>query len=343
MTHFTYLLGAGASFNSIPIVTEFEDRLQFHLDLLEGTRLGHETNRVHLDAYLDEVKDLKPKLQHYTSVDTYAKFLKLKGQEKEYHSLKNCLTMFFMIEQFVNLENIRLTFKSNLENKKPYRLDPRYNNFIVSLMNRPKWPSNLKVLSWNYDFQLQLAANSISYDLAKYYPCEYDETQVDLFHLNGIAGISRENQLILDRDTERSLDAVIRHWEDLTRGRGYNQYMKYAWESNLDFGPVEDHLKKSDVLVVIGYSFPFFNRDVDYKIFDLLQQGNSLKKIYFQNGILNGEFLYEQFNLKRPSPDDTRMMELLAPGPPPRETEVYIEQYKELDRFFIPREYQYQD
>lgn len=50
------------------------------------------------------------------------------------------------------------------------------------------------------------------------------------------------------------------------------------------------------ILVVIGYSFPFFNREVDKQIFNELNN-RVLKKIYFQDPVLNGKQLISQFGL----------------------------------------------
>ncbi len=35
MPNITYLLGAGASYHAIPIVTELEERMEFHLQFLQ--------------------------------------------------------------------------------------------------------------------------------------------------------------------------------------------------------------------------------------------------------------------------------------------------------------------
>jgi len=51
----------------------------------------------------------------------------------------------------------------------------------------------------------------------------------------------------------------------------------------------------TNILVVIGYSFPFFNRKIDQQIFYSMH--NTLQKIYFQDPFNTGEQLKSQFNL----------------------------------------------
>ena len=59
-----------------------------------------------------------------------------------------------------------------------------------------------------------------------------------------------------------------------------------------------DHMASdTTILVIIGYSFPYFNRKTDAQIFNKLKESGKLKKIYFQNPYLDGSFLKNQFDL----------------------------------------------
>ena len=62
----------------------------------------------------------------------------------------------------------------------------------------------------------------------------------------------------------------------------YKIELYFSWEnpSFLQQSNLREFLKPIEVLVIIGYSFPFFNRKSDSKIFQYLQ---NLKKIYIQN------------------------------------------------------------
>lgn len=337
MSHFTYLLGAGASFHAIPTVLEFEDRIEFHSKVLgRKEALDQVSNPDNLKSYINGIIRMKRDIKHYTSVDSYAKYLSLTGNQDKYHEVKNLLTIFFMLEQFLDFGELNAGYEKDSEDKKKYRLDPRYNNFVVSIMNEPIWPENLKILSWNYDFQMQLACNSISRGLLKYFPNDEPLENYNLVHFNGIAGISHDRRLVLDNDNVRDLNDIFSHWSDLTHGRGRNTFIKFAWEDTFDFDFIKDHLYKTEYLVVIGYSFPFFNRKIDSKLFQLLCDGTRLKKIYFQNNKLNGSFLYNQFSLPRMLRKSEKTMALFddhfSEG-------IDIEHIADTDRFFIPVEY----
>ena len=69
------------------------------------------------------------------------------------------------------------------------------------------------------------------------------------------------------------------------------------------------------ILVIIGYSFPFFNREYDRKIIEILKN-SGLNKVYYQDIINKGDFLSSQFNIKND----------------------IIENYDRVGQFFVPPE-----
>ncbi|CAN5783425.1 hypothetical protein BH11BAC7_BH11BAC7_17550 [soil metagenome] len=71
----------------------------------------------------------------------------------------------------------------------------------------------------------------------------------------------------------------------------------------------------SEFLVVIGYSFPFFNRNIDRQLLENLLL--SVRKIYFQDPYLDGSFLRAQFGVGG---------------------NVAIEHIKDTNQFFLPHE-----
>ncbi|MDB2462896.1 hypothetical protein N9W61_02200 [Algibacter sp.] len=60
--------------------------------------------------------------------------------------------------------------------------------------------------------------------------------------------------------------------------------MSFAWENfgkELKFySDLRDSIENTDILIVIGYSFPFFNRKIDKFILDSM---DGLEKIYVQD------------------------------------------------------------
>lgn len=99
----------------------------------------------------------------------------------------------------------------------------------------------------------------------------------------------------------------------------------FAWEKSTKSAELlryrmkisQNIVKDSDVLVVIGYSFPLFNRLIDKEIFNSLTESGKLKKIYYQDPNKSGEFLKSQFNLS---------------------SDIEIISITDVDSYFIPNE-----
>ncbi len=58
-------------------------------------------------------------------------------------------------------------------------------------------------------------------------------------------------------------------------------------------------VEKTTIMVVIGYSFPFLNRDIDKLIFAELAKQGTLRKIYYQDPKLDGKELISKFSLQQ--------------------------------------------
>jgi hypothetical protein len=145
MENITYLFGAGASRNCLPVVSEMSDRIievcrKFQHQLNHYGALGSKLNKevgikiIEDLNWLSDICDVKKNF----SVDTYAKKLLLAKKDEEYDKLKNILTLYFTLQQKYKLPDIR------------------YDNFWASLLNESNnFPKNIKILSWNYDFQME--------------------------------------------------------------------------------------------------------------------------------------------------------------------------------------------
>jgi hypothetical protein len=206
-------------------------------------------------------------------------------------------------------------------------LDPRYEAFLASILkkeeNQVVFPSNVNIISWNYDLQFEEALNTISrstflemFDSAENRDSNYMKLvqgdKLKYFKLNGIAGGEFKHpkldslsqgepyffisELQKFRTNQESLLANNLNFEikdffnDQTKSS-----IKFAWE--LDRMELETNLKKmnaSNILVVIGYSFPAFNRKNDYSI---LNGHNKYDEIYVQCGDReNNEAVKERVN-----------------------------------------------
>jgi hypothetical protein len=146
---FLYLLGAGASQNSLPLASEFEERMLIFAKELKSNGQQEKGLMVTYDP-----KWGKPKLEfikavewlaqetklHNNSIDTFAKKLYLKKDREHLKKLKAVLSAYLIAEQQ----------KKNV--------DPRYNSFFAHICKSDVYlPSNLRILTWNYDAQLEKA------------------------------------------------------------------------------------------------------------------------------------------------------------------------------------------
>jgi len=182
--------------------------------------------------------------------------------------------------------------------------DKRYDNFFSSIFTaEAKLPDQIKVISWNYDFQIErsylefnktVEINSCRSALGMTSPYNWADQSMyakkfNVIKLNGSARIKTidfEGYLFSNSTGDRDSDAeeTIDRYLTITQGREPIECeLKFAWESknyNTLFNAIESELSKITVLVIIGYSFPFFNREVDRMLFKLM--GN-LQKIYIQD------------------------------------------------------------
>lgn len=336
----TYLLGAGASANALPTVKETDSNPGFAKALLEfAKRIGedeeidpsHNTFVIELCGSLEWIAENTKK---FGTPDTFAKFLYLKDRPN-LDRLQKALSFYFVVEQL-------------FEKKRESRVLP----FLTSILEQESiFPKNIKILNWNYDFQIQLAAEEFirevygvstngtyihSPALVNYYPqvghglIQNDDTsskEFDMIHLNGLAGAFNVNgnSQFLNHFVFPKPENINKLIQTLTDAQTSTNLLTYAWETNTNpafhiykrIFHAKSIASETDILVIIGYSFPFFNRNVDKAIFEAVKGGAKLKKIYYQDPYRSGEFLKKQFDL-----DDS----------------IEILHIKEVESYFIPNE-----
>lgn len=339
---FTYILGAGASAQALPLVKDNPSKF------INGLPTGFKLFIEQLNALAtsissdleEEVSELKRDLTHFSikavefnTIDTYAKFLHLQGHKHndELKRLKDTLSIYFLYEQIINK-----------------KFDKRYLIFLISILERSIFPENLNILTWNYDFQMQIAAEYFQKEtfkqtgfstehsppLINYFPGVWNipipGQKHQLIHLNGIAGFSAHKG-------NRNISGLPLIGQSLTpkglltaffkEKAHYDRLLTFAWENAIqtfpgNYSTMLKHalsaVQNTEVLIVIGYSFPFFNREIDRLIFEEMKKSNSLKQIYFQDpSERSGKFLINQFELK----------------------DVDIFDVKDIEQFFIPSEF----
>lgn len=348
MAKITYLLGAGASANTIPIVANFHQRLKeitsYLLSCLPPESSIYKKPFIipdnlvnNLNEIIDELQWLIESSKNYYTIDTLAKKYYLTNNWNDLNRLKKCLVTYFTIEQSLYIESKYqegYTFK-----KAP--LDMRYDSFIASISNKindtnPKIADritlkindDIKILSWNYDVQFELSLQRFlekkihflqysfqiipnKWTLGESEGNHIDSNKFAIVKLNGNAiwdEVSRGNypeplyqKAILDSNPTHNNEELLKNYlikyKDFffyTSGYEENtplEFFNFAWENDKTFQrkysghsknieAAESIARDTEILVVIGYSFPIFNREIDNRLFKKM---TNLKKVYIQD------------------------------------------------------------
>ena len=120
-----------------------------------------------------------------------------------------------------------------------------------------------------------------------------------LFHLNGVAGYIH---------SERNFYDEIEGYFSFKTTLNRETLLSFAWEDEAISSkkifheqrlPVAREIaSQTQILVIIGYSFPFFNRDIDKVIMNTMMP--SLQKIYVQDPFYDGSQLNGLFDIAPP-------------------------------------------
>lgn len=301
MKKLTYIIGAGASAEALPVVSNFNERLEMFIFLLK--------EYVEQDIYY-ELFTLMNNIKKHSTVDTYAKKLYLQDKslsQPEYRRMINLISSYFIFEQLKKEANI--VQPSNEKTKRFFDelktadnnmllsyvndLDIRYDAFFAAILKHDNEDKiivtpEINVISWNYDSQFEKA-------YMNYTGCKYDDTLKHLnvigafgrdvhdvskstfVKLNGMAGFVTDELNcgeLFDYSTNRLDNTSMEIFAKAVSQQRthYETTIRYAWVQNSESKnailAANTILKNSDIIVVIGYSFPYFNREVDRAIFE---------------------------------------------------------------------------
>lgn len=313
MSRIVYLLGAGASYGKrndnepkdsqnwieegLPIVNEINDEIDVVIkwlstfetteDRLYTFKGPHDFSQMK-EELIEGLQWLKEKSSQHATIDTFAKKLYLQDdRSSDYGRLKLLLASFFLIEQSI------------------HKYDKRYDTFFANILNGDcRIPNDIYIMTWNYDCQLDIAYREYNqWGLPICVPvepnCDTDKSKV--FKINGSANFYNINQIDAEIHRQETpfdlLDRIFRHFGETYKTGKYSSGttdLFFAWEKNT-FNEKSKWLYKkladTKVLIVIGYTFPFFNREIDREIFSKMP---SLEKIYIQDPYAEDvkEFLY---------------------------------------------------
>lgn len=284
MNKITYLLGAGASFGQrasngdiiggVPVISEIGLATRQIINKIKDDISVEESSKT---PVVEELKWLANICELYPTIDTYAKMVYITKRINDYIRLKKSLTVFFMLEQHY------------------FYRDLRYDGFIASLIKEDgKFPP-INILTWNYDIQFEKAYsdylignkyinnawNALNVMCKK--AIEEKSKKGFLFaKLNGTALFYDDYDIIdISNNGYKGLN-VIQAASSIISITNIQNILSYSWEDkqSLFVSNVIEKIKDTTSLIVIGYSFPYVNRDIDRRIINSMQ---NLNRIYIQD------------------------------------------------------------
>lgn len=303
---------AGKILEGLPIVNEIPLRLQHIIELYsEPTYKENDTKTISeisinlrnaQAALVDDLQWLYDNTKRHATIDTFAKKLFLTGKKEEYIKLKRLLSIYFKTEQLIN------------------RPDSRYDTFLASVLQRNtngklRISNDISILTWNYDSQFEIAyreylitdTNSediqfpeqlgidIHSDAANFpKPVTFqDDGERQIIKLNGSASFESEFSMghyysfndgkLTKEQIEKNIWTYYAPYYINTLNRK-RCLLNFAWEYEKTPEYIQllnNTLYGAEFLVIIGYTFPFFNREVDTSLFGFLWR--RLRAIYIQD------------------------------------------------------------
>ncbi len=296
----TYLFGAGASHTALPTVDEIPKEYEKFLEIFNNVLKSdsHSIPPIPFESYDSihyalhgRLRSFVDHIANHSSIDTYAKKLYLQKNFDDYERYKLCLSIFLDYAQI---------------SRGP---DQRYDTFFASILkeNVKDFPKNVNVVSWNYDTQFETAYAGYSgqYSMSgatdslglvfknNSYSDSVNLKEFNIVKLNGSLGSISKVDDTFGYLTPRSpslkrllnmhdVNAYVTAFESFTKGES-ESLISFAWEGSRRSDIIQKAVEATsdtEVVVVIGYSFPYFNRNVDRKIFDKMY---GLSKVYIQD------------------------------------------------------------
>lgn len=284
----TYFLGAGASVNIIPLANEMGARMESFCSKLKDWA---EKNKLTspLEKYIGKIESLLEEVNNSTSFDDCVKMFSINNEQpKNRDNLKvaKCFLNAYLL--FEQTRNPRARF------------DKRYRTFINSVIDPTTklMPKNLSIITWNYDLQLEICYEDYAdeYDIEKLqkklriFPSKNSPSDPKIMKLNGTAG------LFLDKKALTPVSIPNMHFnndemfsyiaDNITANLGgnfSNPLLSFAWESTDLVNRVREFarlvIEQTEIMVIIGYSFPDLNQDIDKNLFSKVPR---LERIYYQ-------------------------------------------------------------
>jgi hypothetical protein len=270
-----------------------------------------EINNEAAKIFIEELNILLENEKESTSIDAYAKELTNSNRTLELHKLKIILSSYIIFEQLIKPKELifyeedgSTKLSNNLQEMMLNPLDKRYRTFWSDYINghNSKPSPNIKVISWNYDMQFEFSFSRFkNYSLEmtqqelQVFPSEnknFDKNKFCILKINGTAGIYKDKNFtsvknLFDLKKHKldnsNINILLEYFKENHRRVYSEPIFSFAWEKT----PIVENtraiakevIKETEILVIIGYSLPSFNREIDRELFSDI---NNLEKVYYQ-------------------------------------------------------------
>lgn len=304
MANVTYLIGAGASagkrtndgriIEGLPVVNEITNRLGDYVYGIKNATFPTDMRWTNPYLEMNDKSDweyAKQRLlnnldylynacRNNATIDTYAKKLVLKEKREDLEHLERMLAFYFVLEQVLCAP------------------DSRYDTFLANILqDRKQFPAHIKVLSWNYDSQFEIAYHEYDAENQLKIGSKMSQTYqpFDILKINGSAtfkgagGVPEYRKALLAKMYKKAgeyspfgdpniYDALLPDIIELfklyvgeinpTKKNTTNLSFAFDYNrpSDVLYQRSDEIIRSTDVLVIIGYTFPFFNRRIDRRI-----------------------------------------------------------------------------
>lgn len=294
----TYLLGAGASCDSLPLGTDLGTEIGKTSELIKNSiELKYDQPGMPYPEekrpwprgpigknLIDAFKWIRNETIG-TTVDNFARILFIRQQngnlsaKRDLNKVKAVLACYFLLVQ------------SRIST------DKRYDEFFGKILETRagiRLPKHLRFLSWNYDILPEKTYFSCASNTER---VRKEITESDSFiRLNGIAGMIKATprnivadyheagyiEAIQQSEIQIDIETLIELFDRMTEEPlgELEPVLKFGWESENIDPRIRDTIIETDTLIVIGYSFPDFNAEVDRQLLDIML--NSVQRIVIQ-------------------------------------------------------------
>jgi len=359
----TYLLGAGASAYCIPIVEEFHEtyRSILNIQLLRSGRIIPTLTELS-GAFKGYLRSYYPTLKPHPTIDIFAKKLFLKKEDANLLLLKKLLIVLYNFIQYSKPIDERYIkfFASILQTKESENIIPEEVNIITwnyDMQLELAYSDFIK----EEDIHLEKIHKSLRiFPSPFYYYQRYEENnRFTITRLNGSACLgyikggttnSKEKEIdilfkpksinfeeissvkskvwTIDENILKTISQYERAFEnDIKLNKIYIDFT-YCWERKklaiASYMRVLNLIKNTTDLIIIGYSFPYVNREIDDNIFRNLL---SIKRIIIQDPMEDERFNFIKDRINKLLKDRKGTKYL---------SKITIQHIKDTREFYLP-------